>query len=255
LRSFFTFCKDRRWVEENPAKKLKPANEDDPTVDYFHPAEMRKLLDACLVSHQWDSGRDFEYRGRRLRALLLFMRWTGLAIIDCIRFERSRLRQNEDGIWSVMLHRQKNGNPVFVAVPNEVADAVLEIPPMSETYFFWTGNGKPVTAVRVWRRSLAHVFAAAKLKRNSHLIRCHPHMLRHTFAIEKLLAGAALEDVSLLLGHHSIRITERHYLKFDQRRQDRLTKASMVDWSQISKAKSPKAKSLRRRAVSASARG
>lgn len=66
-------------------------------------------------------------------------------------------------------------------------------------------------------------------------------MLRHTFAIEKLLAGASLEDVSLLLAHRSIKVTERHYLKFDQRRQQRLTKASMVDWDQITPQK-PKPK-------------
>jgi len=230
LRTFLAFCLDRRWIHENAAKKLKPANEEEPAVDYFHPEEMPKLLDACFTSHKWERGHDYEYRDKRLRALLLFMRWTGLSIIDCIRFERSRLQQNEHGIWSVLLHRQKNGNPVFVAVPPQVAEAVMEIPPISDTYFFWTGNGKPGTAVRGWRRSLSHVFKEAKLKRNKKLIRCHPHMLRHTFAIEKLLAGASLEDVSLLLAHRSIKITERHYLKFDQRRQDRLTKASMVDW-------------------------
>jgi integrase/recombinase XerD len=252
LRSFLGFCMDRRWIDENPAKKLKPANEDDPEVDYFHPEEMKKLLDACFTSHNWLRGHDFEFRDRRLRALLLFMRWTGLSTIDCIRFERSRLQQNDKGVWSVLLHRQKNGNPVFVAVPPEVADAVLEIPPVSETYFFWTGNGKPVTAVRGWRRSLAHVFNEAKLKRNDKLMRCHPHMLRHTFTIEKLLTGASLEDVSLLLAHRSIKVTERHYLKFDQRRQDRLTAASMVDWHQIREEKPPKSKSPRR-AASASA--
>jgi integrase len=74
-------------------------------------------------------------------------------------------------------------------------------------------------------------------------------MLRHTFAIEKLLAGASLEDVSLLLAHRSIRTTERHYLKFDQRRQDRLTAASMVDWHQI---KPPKRKVLRMKRKAAS---
>jgi integrase/recombinase XerD len=251
LRSFFAFCLDRHWIQENPAKKVKLAVEDEPTVDYFHPVEMQKLLDDCFTSHKWKRGRDFEFRGRRLRALLLFMRWTGLSIIDCIRFERFRLQQNGTGIWSVLLHRQKTGNPVFVAVPPQVADAVLEIPPMSDMYFFWTGNGTPVTAVRKWRQSLSHVFKEAKLKRNNKLIRCHPHMLRHTFAIEKLLAGASLEDVSLLLAHRSIKITERHYLKFDQRRQDRLTKASMVDWNQIDKVKSPKTRTSGRGAASA----
>jgi integrase len=184
---------------------------------------MKKLLEACFVSHTWERGHDFEYRDKRLYSLLLFMRWTGLSIIDCVKFERSRLKQNGDGVWNVMLHRQKNGNPVYVAVPPALADAMLAIPPVSKTYFFWSGNGKAVTAVRGWRRSIEHVFRAADLKRNGKLLRCHLHMLRHTFAIEKLLAGAALEDVSLLLGHRSIKITERHYLKFDQRRQDRLT--------------------------------
>ena len=117
LRSFFAFCMDRRWVDENPAKKVKLAVEDEPRVDHFNLEEMQKLLDACLTSHKWKQGRDFEYRERRLRALLLFMRWTGLSIIDCIRFERFRLHKNEDGVWSVLLHRQKTGNPVFVAVP------------------------------------------------------------------------------------------------------------------------------------------
>jgi site-specific recombinase XerD len=241
IRSFLAFCQDRKWTDENAARKLKPAKEDEPEVDYFHPEEMEKLLDACFTSHQWERGRDFEYRNYRLRALLLFMRWTGLSIVDCIRLEKHRLSKNEEGVWSVLLHRMKNGNPVFVAIPPQVAEAVLEIPGLGKEHFFWSGNGKPQTAVRGWRRSLAKVFKAAKLKRNNKPLRCHPHMLRHTFAIEKLLAGASLEDVSLLLAHRSIKVTERHYLKFDQRRQQRLTKASMVDWDQITPQK-PKPK-------------
>jgi integrase/recombinase XerD len=252
LRNFFEFCQDRHWIDDNPARRLKPANEEPPAVDYFTPEEMQKLLQACFISHSWERGRDFEYRDRRLHALLLFMRWTGLSIIDCIRFERNRMQQNADGVWFVMLHRQKNGNPVFVAIPQVVADAMLTIPAMSDTYFFWSGNGKPETAVRGWRRSVEHVFKAAKLKHNGKPVRCHLHMFRHTFAIEKLLAGAPLEDVSLLLAHHSIKITERHYLKFDSRRQERLTAASMVDWSQVKPAKraaSRKVVSMKRKAA------
>lgn len=52
LRSFLAFCMDRRWIGENPAKQLKPANEDDPSVDYFHPEEIQKLLEAsrCICA-------------------------------------------------------------------------------------------------------------------------------------------------------------------------------------------------------------
>lgn len=44
-----------------------------------------------------------------------------------------------------MLYRQKNGNPVCMATPHHAAEAVLAIPPMSERYFFWGGNGRHET--------------------------------------------------------------------------------------------------------------
>jgi len=242
LRSFFQFCRMRRWIDENPAEFIKPSQEQEPQAEYLQPEEFRKLLDACYVSHEWERGHDFEHRPDRMRAFLLFARWTGLAMIDVVRFRRDWLSQDANGVWRVMLYRQKNGNPVYVAIPNQAAEAVLAIPPMSETYFFWTGNGRPQTAVRGWRRSLEHVYKAAEIKRNGKKLHIHTHMLRHTFAIEKLNAGASLEDVSLLLAHHSIKITERHYLKFDQRRQERLTRAAMVDFEQAETNKPVKAR-------------
>jgi integrase len=39
----------------------------------------------------------------------------------------------------------------------------------------------------------------------------HSHMLRDTFAVELLLDGMAIEDVSKLLTHTSIQTTQRHY--------------------------------------------
>lgn len=42
-----------------------------------------------------------------------------------------------------MLYRQRNGNPVYVAIPHQAAEAVLAIPPISKTYFSWSGNGEP----------------------------------------------------------------------------------------------------------------
>jgi len=229
LRSFFQFCRLRRWIDDNPAEFIKPSQELEPQAEYFLPDEFRTLLDTCYVSHTWERGRDYEHRADRLRAFLLFARWTGLAMIDVVRFRRDWLSKDINGVWRVMLYRQKNGNPVYVAIPHQAAEAVLAIPPMSEMHFFWSGNGRPETAVRGWRRSLEHVYTVADLKRNGKKLRAHTHMLRHTFAIEKLNAGASLEDVSLLLAHHSIKITERHYLRFDQRRQERLTRAAMVD--------------------------
>jgi integrase/recombinase XerD len=39
-------------------------------------------------------------------------------------------------------------------------------------------------------------------------------MFRDTFAVEMLLAGVPIDQVSLLLGHASVKITEKSYAPF-----------------------------------------
>ena len=233
LRGFFAYCQRRRWIAENPAALLESSIENSVPTDHFLPDEFAKILDATYISHEWRGGNDFEHRSARTRGLLLLMRWTGLAIIDAVRLERFRMAQDTDGVWMVKLHRTKTGEWVQVAIPPQVAEAIIGVPPLNQTYFFWSGNGEPQTACKAWRRSLMKVFKAAQLKRHGKPLRCHLHMLRDTFAIEKLEAGATMEEVSKLLGHSSLATTQRHYMPWDRRTQDRLKRASMVDWHQL----------------------
>jgi integrase/recombinase XerD len=58
----------------------------------------------------------------------------------------------------------------------------------------------------------------------------HPHQLRDTAAVEWLKAGIPLEEVSKLLGHASIRTTEKHYSPWVKSRQDRLDDLVMGTW-------------------------
>ena len=48
----------------------------------------------------------------------------------------------------------------------------------------------------------------------------HAHRFRDTFAVELLLAGVPLERVSILLGHSSIKVTEKHYAPWVRERQE-----------------------------------
>jgi integrase len=77
------------------------------------------------------------------------------------------------------------------------------------------GNGDPRSAAKAFQRSDWKLFKPAKIVRpDGTPKRCHPHMFRDTFAVEFLLAGVPLNQVSLLLGHSSVKITERRYAPF-----------------------------------------
>jgi integrase len=39
----------------------------------------------------------------------------------------------------------------------------------------------------------------------------HSHQLRDTFAVEHLLAGISMQDLSRMLSHKSVRVTEKYY--------------------------------------------
>jgi integrase len=60
--------------------------------------------------------------------------------------------------------------------------------------------------------------------------RCFPHMFRDTFAVEMLLAGVPLEQVSMLLVHKSVKITEKHYARWVKARQEQLEQNVRKAW-------------------------
>src|SRR5271156_2063029 len=51
---------------------------------------------------------------------------------------------------------------------------------------------------------------------------CRPHRLRDTFAVRLLTKGVPLEDVSRLLGHASVAVTEKYYAPWVASRKLRL---------------------------------
>ena len=63
--------------------------------------------------------------------------------------------------------------------------------------------------MRSWQARLKKVFDLAEVpKGKNHAV---SHRFRDTFAVELLLAGVPIERASVLLGHQSVRITEKHY--------------------------------------------
>jgi integrase/recombinase XerD len=207
---FFYFCERSGWLRGNPVtnRSLGRVRVEQKPTDYFRPEEFEAIIDATYLyrGDRWEQDRT---AGTRLRALTLLMRWTGLRIRDAITLERSRLTKTDRGGDCISLYQAKTGEPVYCPIPPNIADALRTVPAgirPDPRYFFWTGNGHPKTAVADFQRSYRRLFKLAELKK-----RAHPHMFRDTFAVECLRSGVSLERVATLLGHTSIRITEKHY--------------------------------------------
>ena len=58
----------------------------------------------------------------------------------------------------------------------------------------------------------------------------HAHRFRDTFAVELLLSGVPIDQVAVLLGHSSVKITEKHYSPWVKARQDQLEAAVRKAW-------------------------
>lgn len=57
------------------------------------------------------------------------------------------------------------------------------------------------------------------------------HRFRDTFAVELLLKGVPIEQVSVLLGHSSLKITEKHYAPWVKAREEQLEQSVRLAWS------------------------
>ncbi len=85
--------------------------------------------------------------------------------------------------------------------------------------------GKLESIVRSWQTRLRRLFQLAGV------VNGHAHRFRNTFAVELLIAGIPIERVSILLGHQSTRVTEKHYNPWVRSRQEQLEADLERAWS------------------------
>ncbi|MGB7465075.1 MAG: tyrosine-type recombinase/integrase [Candidatus Acidiferrum sp.] len=222
MRAFFRFCADRRWTEGNPALSLKApriANtcSSDRTVFAFllAPETLRvekpssSHLDLVRVARDHEFPPFFLAQGQcraqcDLRALIRLMRYAGLRISDAVNLSTDRITDDK-----LFLYTQKTGTAVYTVLPPFVVKELAATPRVTDKLYFWSGNGELETAVKDWQAKIRTLFDLSGIDKGENFM--VSHRLRDTFAVECLLAGVPLERVSILLGHSTIKVTERHY--------------------------------------------
>jgi integrase/recombinase XerD len=148
------------------------------------------------------------------------LRYSGLRIHDAVTLSRERIQQDK-----LFLYTIKTGAAVWCPLPSIVVEA-LDVIARANSYFFWNGESKPKSAIGYWQRLLQD------LSKLTGVPDVHAHRFRDTFAVELLLSGVPIERVSVLLGHSSIRVTEKHYAPWIKARQEQLEADVRRTWSE-----------------------
>ena len=216
LRSFLRFCQDSGWVDRNPALAVKGSKvEPNPTLP-FSDDEVERILMAARDL------RDFGRYGPKIEPMVLLLRYSGLRMQDAACLARERLVDDK-----LFLYQQKTGLPVYCPLPPPVVEKLKVVENENDRFFFYDGTSQPQSMVKSWDRVFQKVFATAKPAIKGG----HPHRFRDTFAVSLLLKGVSIEIVSKLLGHSSIKVTERHYSPWVKARQDQLETEVRRIWS------------------------
>ena len=214
-RAFCAFSVERGWMAQNLAQKLKPPKESAQPTLPFEPSEINRILEATERIGNREHANIFEAR-RSTRAFIELLLYSGLRISDATKIEKARLNPKTRHL---VLRQMKTGVVLSVKLPESlVSDLCSSANP--GPYFFWSGIGKLSTKVGNLRATIQSVMKLAGV------VSGHPHRFRDTFARDLLEQDVPIRTVQLLLGHSSVRTTEKHYAHFVQSTQRLLDAAT-----------------------------
>jgi integrase len=191
--------------------------------------DVEKILNEALKLR--GGTRGYAKRPKTFRLLLELMLETGMRVGDAIRFNPALVTKGEH-LWIYTYLPQKHKKterpkPIEAYLSGRLKNAIDATEWLSPKLPFHFGASKnpAYLANEVYERMQT-------LGARCGVSDCRPHRLRDTFAVRKLLAGFQLEDVSRLLGHSSVKVTETYYAKWVPGRKlrlERLVAESLVN--------------------------
>ena len=155
--------------------------------------------------------------GRRNYAIFLLLARTGLRISDVLGLKFSNINWKEN---CISLSQQKTGNALSLPLSKELGMAIISYlqdgRPQSSSAFIFLSHNAPFQPLGEhnnfnpeFHKYLRRAGIAIPTKRHTGV-----HTIRHSFATNMLRKGTPVQDVSQILGHSNISVTET-YLRVD----------------------------------------
>jgi site-specific recombinase XerD len=201
LRSFF------RWLVKNDFSAMSPEKIDLPKADtqslkFLSSEQVERLLAQPTISTK---------TGLRDKAILETLFSTGLRVSELVKLNRDGidLKRREFGVIG------KGRRPRVVFLSERAAGSIKKYLDKREDpwqpLFVREKTTKRVIAegekMRLTARSVQRI--VDKYSRKAKLpVKVTPHVLRHSFATDLLIAGADLRSVQEMLGHKNIQTTQ-----------------------------------------------
>jgi integrase len=180
-----------------PYNNHLPLNNQKTNISYLSPDQLDKLTESFLEYYE-ESERYRKARGR-LWIVYLFLRYTGARLNEVLGINDTTdidFRNNEVKIATLKQKKQ-----IFRIVPIHTK-AISELMLYLSQYPYMKGKIFKITD-RGFQLGFKNICQIAKIP----LELSHPHILRHTRAIELLRSGVPVTIVKDLLGHSSLNTT------------------------------------------------
>ena len=229
LRCFLRDAFRRGWITESLVDRVTAHKAVYEQKEPYSDAEVERILNEALKLN--GGSRGYAKQPKTFRLLLELMLETGMRVGDAIRFDPALVHKGEH-LWIYTYVPQKHKRtekprPIqaYISGPLKQAIDTCEWLSAKLPFFYGFSKNPSYLANEVYERMKT-------LGTRCDVRDCRPHRLRDTFAVRKLLAGFQLEDVSRLLGHSTVKVTETYYAKWISSRKlrlERLVAESLVN--------------------------
>jgi integrase len=225
LRSFFSWLKKRKLLDEDPAAEIEPIRgSTDPVQGPYTAEQIEAIFASINASVTFGDAERRKLYADRLRAFMLLLLHSGCDVGDATLYEQGQITPTQVKRRTVQVfryRRQKTGMLAVVPLPDDVVAALRSVPLLPDT-----AAGKPFRGGAAWRTDsqvwAMRVDAAIKAAGITHVtfsdasgrkktVAANVKQLRHTFAVRQLEAGQRPEAVAKMMGHRGTQMIYRHY--------------------------------------------
>ncbi len=200
IRSFFQYCMNKKWLEDNPAKVVATPKQEKHVPSFLSEDEMAKILDLPRSDEPLDL---------RDKAVLEFLYATGMRVselvgvnLEDVNFSERLVRVKGKGKKERLIpfgRKAEESLALYIRARPQIHKGKIDANALFLNY-----RGERITSRSVERIVDKYIDFTAFRRQVS------PHSLRHSFASHLLSRGADLRVIQELLGHESLSTTQKY---------------------------------------------